>query len=398
MRESAAGLFRETLISASKNARVEEWEMTGAQVTPDAPDWRVRKEVLHGGRQEGVDVITLHNGRLALTLVPTRGMGLLRAQLGDVRLGWDSPVKEVVHPHHVHLQSQGGLGWLEGFNEWLVRCGLENIGPPGADKFSTSTGSETAVELTLHGRIANLPASEVEIVVDRRPPHLLRVRGRVDERRFGGPKLELWTEISTRPNSSEFRVADTITNRSSAVQEFQILYHANHGPPLLEEGAAFLAPIASLAPRDSYAAQSVAEYARYGSPSCGAAEQVFFLHPLADTRGRTLIGLRNKAGDRAVSMAYSVKELPCLTLWKNAGALEDGYVTGLEPGTSFPSHRSLERRHGRVPRLSPGASYHSTLDIAVHTDGAAVRRVARRIALIQGRRKPVIIRQPVTRR
>jgi len=388
-------LFRHTLISASKNVHVEQSEISGVEVTPESPGWSVSKQTLHGGRQEGVDIVTLHNGRLSVIIAPTRGMGLLEAQLDDVRLGWDSPVKEVVHPQHMRLESRGGVGWLEGFNEWMVRCGLENIGPPGIDTFASATGGKTTADLTLHGGIANLPASEVEIVVDQRPPYLLRVRGRVDDRRFGGPKLELWTEISTRPNSNELRVSDTITNRGATMQEFQLLYHTNYGPPLLEEGAVFLAPVASVAPCDPHAARSVAEYTRYAGPSCEFIEQVYFLHPLANKQGRTLISLRNKASDRAVSMSYSVKELPCLTLWKNTGAVADGYVTGLEPGTSFPNHRNFERQHGRVPRLSAGACCRATIDIAIHMDSAAVKQVARRIALIQGRRKPIISPQPV---
>jgi hypothetical protein len=56
---------------------------------------------------------------------------------------------------------------------------------------------------------------------------------------FYGPKLEIQTEVSTLPGSDSIRISDTITNRGDDPQEFQILYHANYGPPLLEEGAHF---------------------------------------------------------------------------------------------------------------------------------------------------------------
>ena len=39
---------------------------------------------LHGGRQEGVDVILVDNGRLKFTVCPTRGMGVLSVTMGDV--------------------------------------------------------------------------------------------------------------------------------------------------------------------------------------------------------------------------------------------------------------------------------------------------------------------------
>jgi len=385
---------RKTFISVSRNTRVDTAEITGRKITPKNPKWSVRKLTLHGGKQEGVDVILVDNGKLSFTVVPTRGMSVLEAKLGDVRLGWNSPVKEVIHPHHLNLQSRGGLGWLEGFNEWMVRCGLESNGHPGTDKFINNVGAETMMELTLHGKIANLPASEVEVVVDKSAPHRIRVRGRVDERGMFGPKLELWTEISTEPDSNELRIADVITNRGASEQEFQILYHANYGPPLLEAGAGFLAPVARVIPLNKHAAKSVKKHTTYAGPTAGFIEQVYCLHPLADATGRTLIALANKARDRAVSMSFAVKELPYVTLWKNTASGGEGYVTGLEPGTNFPNNRSIERKHGRVPQLAPGASYSATIDYAVHIGTAQVKRVADRILAIQGKQKPVIARQP----
>jgi hypothetical protein len=222
---------------------VAEWQVASKDATPDCPiAWSIKKVTLHGGKQEGVDLVVVDNGKLQVAVVPTRGMGILWAKLGDVRLGWDSPVKEVVHPKFINLQSRGGLGWLEGFNEYVVRCGLEWNGHPGTDAFVNNVGETATMELTLHGKVGNLPAQEVEVVVDRAPPYRLHMRGRVDERMFYGPKLELWTDLSTEPGSDRFRIADTITNRGGQEQEFEVIYHCNHGRPLLEDGSTFLAP------------------------------------------------------------------------------------------------------------------------------------------------------------
>src|SRR5438128_768444 len=122
----------------------------------------------------------------------------------------------------------------------MVRCGLEYAGHPGTDKFVNNVGDEAKMDLTLHGKIGNIPASQVEVFVELWGPRRIVVRGRVDERMFYGPQLELVTEISTVPGTTEFRIEDTVTNRGGAEQEFQIIYHANHGPPLLEEGAKFV--------------------------------------------------------------------------------------------------------------------------------------------------------------
>ena len=365
--------FRKSLTGVAANLRVGEWRLSRRDVKlPANFSCSVRQRVLHGGKQEGVEVIEVDNGALRFTVVPTRGMGVLRAELGDVRLGWDSPVKEVVHPQFTNLASRGGLGWLEGFNEFIVRCGLESCGAPGPDKFRTATGGEAALDLTLHGKIANTPASDVEVVIDRAPPHRIRIRGRVDERMLFGPQFELWTEISTEPGSNKFRVEDQIRNVGASAQEFQLLYHINCGPPLLEAGARFRAAARRVTPRNDYSAKDVRHFDMFAGPTAGAAEQVFFLEPQADRAGRANILLHNAAADRGVSLGFAVEELPCFTLWKNTAAAADGYVTGLEPGTGFPNPRRVERAAGRVPCLAPGETRRFALDFAIHRNRAQV--------------------------
>ena len=117
-------VHRFPLISAAKNyvhptGRIDEKSLKSKS---PVPAWSVSLRTLHGGKQEGVQLITLDNGKMQIVLIPTRGMGILRVIMGDVILGWKSPVTEVVHPKHVNLTLRGGLGWLEGFNEWLARC------------------------------------------------------------------------------------------------------------------------------------------------------------------------------------------------------------------------------------------------------------------------------------
>ena len=146
-----------------------------------AAPWSVRQTVLHGGKQEGVELLTVDNGVLQITLIPTRGMSILDVRAGDVRLGWDSPVKEVVHPQFIDLDSRGGLGWLDGFNEWIVRCGLENNGQAGKDEFINNMGDKAEMNLTLHGKIGNTPASSVEVLTTARRRTAFGVRGVVHE-------------------------------------------------------------------------------------------------------------------------------------------------------------------------------------------------------------------------
>jgi hypothetical protein len=391
----SAQAARYVLISAEHNIDVGDWQIDAREtgIAPDAK-WSVRRQRLHGGKQDDVDLVVIDNGRMTITLVPTRGMGILRVVSGDMRLGWDSPVHEVVHPKYMNLEARGGLGWLEGFNEWMARCGLEWAGHPGQDRFINNVGEQAEMNLTLHGKVENIPASEVEVIVEREPRPRIRVRGRVDERAFYGPKLELWTEVWTEPGSTMLHIEDALTNRGAFEQEFQVLYHVNYGPPLLGAGARFSAAVQRVTPFNAHAAEDVATYAEYQGPVRGFIEQVYDLHPYADADGRSVLMLRNASGDRAVSMGFAVAELPYVTLWKNLTALDEGYVTGLEPGTGFPYTRRLEREAGRVPKLKPGETRRFAIDIALHTSTEAVRAVSDQIQRIQNGRPTQIDRAP----
>jgi hypothetical protein len=228
-------------------------------------------------------------------------------------------------------------------------------------------------------------------VIDRTPPYRIRVRGRVDERTLFGPQLELWTEISTEPGATSFRVEDRVRNAGSSEQEFQLLYHVNYGPPLLEGGARFRAALQQVTPANAYSAKHIRQFDTYAAPTPGFAEQVYFLEPLADDAGRTTIMLHNAAADLGVSMSFALEQLPCLTLWKNTAALADGYVTGLEPGTGYPKPRQIEREAGRVPRLAPGEERRFVTDYALHASSAQVAQTAEAIDRLQGRQRPKLM-------
>src|SRR2546426_7551980 len=85
-RGASAEPFRHVLIS-TQGTQIDNWKIEGRDITPDCPTaWWIRKVALHGGRQEGVEIIEVDNGKLRFTLVPTRGMGVVSVTMGDFRL------------------------------------------------------------------------------------------------------------------------------------------------------------------------------------------------------------------------------------------------------------------------------------------------------------------------
>ena len=195
--------------------------------------WGVSKRRLRGGRRDGVDLIQVSNGPLEFSIVPTRGMNLWNGSHLGLRLGWDSPVADgPVNPAFVNLSGLGGLGWLDGFDELLSRCGLAWSGAPFEVKALKPDGSESHTTFGLHGKIANIPASYVAVHIGDSPPHEIVVEGHVEESHLFGPRIRMITRISTTPGADHLVVRDEFVNLGDQPTDMQVLYHWNFGPPL----------------------------------------------------------------------------------------------------------------------------------------------------------------------
>lgn len=376
-----------TLSSVEKNIAMSDAKLTAADFGLSSDiDWSVSKKTLHGGMQEGVELVTINNGAIEIDIIPTRGMNVMSVRSKDITLGWDSPVKEIVHPRNVNLNYNGGLGWLDSFNEWMVRCGLEYSGHPGDDNGRL---------MTLHGRIAHIPASELKVEVDKLPPHRISVTGIVNEVWFKGANFTLETTISTIPGSNTFRFDDVVTNNSSQEKEFQVLYHANFAKELLEKGSRMEGTIAEVQPFNDYAAKSLDSYETYDAPaSVWADEKVYQITPFADKNGFAHFMLHNQKADKAVSFSFNTDSLPYLTQWKNEDSRENGYVTGLEPGNTFPANRSHERKMGRLPKIKAGESINYHLVYSLHSGKSSVEKAQSKIIQLNKGRKVKFINTP----
>jgi hypothetical protein len=279
----------------------------------------------------------------------------------------------------------------------MVRCGLSSNGAPGEDVWTDEHGHRHRAVLPLHGRVANLPANRVEVRVNLDPPYELSVTGEVDESALFCLQLRLTATCTTVPGSNRLVIHDVVENRSAQPAELQLLYHCNLGPPFLEAGGRVLVPIREVAPRDPRAAEGIDTFDTYGPPTVGYREQVYFYHPQSDSRSQTLAALINASADRCVVLRYSTEDLPCFTLWKNTAALEDGYVTGLEPATNYPNLKTFERQQRRVRVLPPGGRWEARLTIEVHDTHAGVTAVQTEIARVQALTKSTIHRTPQPR-
>lgn len=386
------------LAAWSQSASAVEYNL--GQMTPPSGTWKVTSQslgiktskpfsvtarTLRGGLQEGVVLIEIDNGKMKIRVSPTRGMGVIDAVAGNVRLGWQSPVKEIVNPAFINLEARGGAGWLEGFNELVVRCGYEWTGHPGLDNGEM---------LTLHGRAQNIPASDVRLTIDEKAPYAIRLSGTIREQVFKKVNFLTRAEIITQPNSPTFRLHDVLTNAGDYEREYQVIYHSNYGQPLLQKGSKFAAPVRRVEPFNTYAQKDLATWKTYRGPTRGFDEMVYNVYPYADAAGNTLAVLYTPSGDKGISMGYNVKQLPVFSLWKNTDTLGQGYVTGLEPGTSLAYNRNRQRKLGLVPKIGPKGVRHFDLSYTLLETPTAVKNALYKVAIIQGNRKTTVAKKP----
>ncbi|PXF33056.1 hypothetical protein WH50_00545 [Pokkaliibacter plantistimulans] len=381
----AEAVFSCVLLDSALSLDVGDWSVEGAQLgLPEVPV-KISKHRLHGGKQQGVDLLTLENGEMQISLIPTRGMSIYEVRCDGYRLGWQSPVKEVVNPAFINAEQRGGKGWLDGFNEMLVRCGFEWAGHPC---------EEDGVLYTLHGRAANLPASRVTVEIDLAPPYAIRVVALVRESTFKCCDLELQTTLTLEPGSRDFHIHDRLTNLGDYNQPFQLIYHGNYSSPFLEQDAQFLAPVKRVTPFNQRACEGLAQWHCYAGPTAGFDEEVFLLECYADEQHRTLALVHNAAADLGVSLAYRTDQLPYLTLWKNTDTVRQGYVTGVEPGTCYPYPRPFEREQGRLAVLATGASREFELTYGLLMDEQEVGIARQQVEAIQNGHPCEVITHP----
>ena len=104
--------------------------------------------------------------------------------------------------------------------------------------------------------------------------------------------------------------------------------------------------------------------------------------------------LQSPDGKSGALVAFNAQQLPYFTLWKNEASLKTGYVTGLEPATSYPFHRAVERKAGRLRKLAPGGTHEATVAIKTLLTGNEVQAAVQRINDLQ-RESPHVETKPM---
>jgi len=117
--------------------------------------------------------------------------------------------------------------------------------------------------------------------------------------------------------------------------------------------------------------------------------------PYGDEHGNTLAVLLNSGGTLGVSLGFNIQQLPVFSLWKNTDTQGQGYVTGLEPGTSFAYNRSYQRALHLVPTIGPKEERHFDITYTLLVGKVAVDKALQQVQSIQHGRPTEIRKVPL---
>lgn len=271
---------------------------------------------------------------LALDVALDRGGDVLRLAWRGVELGWHSAAGAPAP--WPPLEDDWGLGFLRGFDGFLVTCGLDHHGLPAqTDAAAFRYPPREHSVHPLHGRIMAARAELLRREVDWEA-------GRVEIRTLArqvsvfGEALELDRRLSVGLHEPRLVIDDVVTNRGFRPTRHGILYHVNLGHPLLGEGSRLVGEGWALrdrldggaAPEDDH----VEVVEAVPSPPMG-------------------IGLENPTLGVRLTLRYDAEALPVTALWR---AFQSGvFALGLEPQTDLAAD----------PPLGPGEARRYALEV-----------------------------------
>lgn len=314
----------------------------------------IRLSELIDGKGRGCRVFDVWTGSgLRFQVNADRALDVSSCEYKGLPIAWRSAAGDV-NPAFYEPQ---GLGWLRSFSGGLLAtCGLDQFGLPGMD---------VGLEFGLHGRISNVPATQVSYrTFWYDDEYNLEITGESRQSSLFSENIVLRRCITTSLGSNRIVIEDSVTNEGFQTIPHMILYHFNIGFPLVDESTKLQINSKRTISRDTNTQCGLNEWNQFHSPVPDYKEQVFIHCPEPDENGIALIELINSQIGLSLRWSYRTEELPFLMEWKMMG--EGEYVVGIEPANcNGLAGRKAIREQGLLPVLKPGENrnYHLELDV-----------------------------------
>ena len=337
----------------------------------------VRLKTLGDGVERGVRAADFRTGAgLDFTVLVDRGLDISTASYKGQPLAWRSSTGDVSPAYY----EEPGLGWLRSFYGGLVvTCGLTYAGAPGEDEGKA---------FGLHGRVSNLPASNVYADGTwEGDSYVMWVQGKIRETTVFGENVELHRRITAKLGEAKIWIHDRVTNLGHQDTEHMILYHINAGFPVIDEGSKLVAPVTGHKPRDADAEIEKELYASFCAPTPGFRERVYYLDMQEDADGIVSAALVNPSFNEGQGFGFYVRypkrELPKFSEWK---MMDEGtYVVGMEPANCWVEGRAKERERGTLQFLKPGETREYHLEIGVLPSREEIQEFEKSVQAVVGR-------------
>jgi hypothetical protein len=325
---------------------------------------RIKPYRLVEGLEDGVLALDVTTGSgLDFTVLPGRGMDISSASYNGRSLAWRSATTDT-HAAFFDHEGEGGRGWLRGFYGGLVvTCGLTWAG---------ANATENGQSYGLHGRIGNLPATNVSWDgAWEGDDYIMTVRGKMRQATVFGENLQLTRTITCRLGEKRLFLHDVVENLGAHRTEHMMLYHINIGFPIVNDNARLIAPTLSATPRDAEAVKGQDRFTRFQAPEAGFNEQVYFHEFARAEDGKVTTAIVDETAPSAdggapgigVYCTYSPDELPRFIEWKMMGS--GTYVVGMEPANCMVMGRPHDRAEGTLQFLEPSETREYHVEIGV---------------------------------
>ncbi len=315
-----------------------------------------KEYMMTSGKADGVRAIDVKTGTgLGFTVLPSRGMDIAYADYKGRAISFISKTG-IVSPN---FYDPDGNEFLRSFyGGLLTTCGLGNIGRACEDK---------GKKLGLHGRISNIPASDVGVYNEwEEDEFIIKIRGKMTESIVYGENLTLTRQISTKLGSNVILIEDKVENCGYNDQPLMLLYHCNFGYPIVSESSSLLSSESSVVGRDETAQSKVDNFDKIEGPIHDHPETVFFHDLSPDDDNMVFAGIYNDELNTGVYLKFNKDMLPYMNHWKQTG--EGDYVVALEPATWYPNGRKEARERDELMYIAPGEIKHFRLEIGVVDD------------------------------
>lgn len=262
----------------------------------------VRRYTLSGGREDGLKVIEVSNGKLRFMLNESKALDVMQMWHDNVNLSFVSKNGFTKREIPFMRRFEGGM---------MYTCGLDDVG--GREGYE------------LHGTFHNNPALVTECKCDENG---IKIVAETFDTELFGKNLVMRRTVTTDILSDKLDIQDELINKGTKTEDYALLYHINVGYPMLDEGTTITSDAISVTPRNEWSAQNIADRTLRKPPVDNQTETCYFV-----INKTPKIVVENKKIGKTFTVEYSDDTLPYFVQW-NGGASGD-YALGTEVSTTL---------------------------------------------------------------